>query len=475
VTPAASPAIRFDGVSKSYRLYGSARNLVYDRLGLFRLRFWRPRPQFDVHRALHDMTLTIGHGERVGIVGRNGAGKTTLLKLITPNFEPTDGTVAVSGDVQALMQTGAGSHPELSGRENARSGLLHNGLIGDAFERALEDVIEFVELGDFLDQPVRTYSQGMRARLQFATATALSPDILIIDEVLSAGDGYFAVKCAERMKRLTSSGCTLLLVSHAMQQVRQFCERVIWIDAGRVVMDGPTDEVVDAYDRSFEHEETEPEPAAVSSSQVPAELYQLPNRLTKPFVVDAVLESEPVNRARDEEIADHLPNGAPVHRWPGRRGPRIVDFRVLSHGRPTARTRTGEDLDLIMDVCAETAGTYRVSYRVTIYGADGTQLAWTDSPVDEVELSPSSPRRVRLALSPVLLGHGQYLLSLAAFDRSDETEFDPVECRSDLLSRCYCLRIPETNDWEPPVVHYPALWWLGADPEAKPSRISGIQ
>lgn len=203
---------------------------------------------FSLFHALHDINFTIARGERIGLVGRNGAGKTTLLKLITDNFEPSSGRVLVNGSVQALMQLGLGFHPEFSGLENIRSALSYNGLVGKELEEAVEDVIDFVELGDFLNQPLKTYSLGMNARLQFAAATAIRPDILLVDEVLSAGDSYFSAKSAFRMDKLAKSGCTLILVSHSWQQIQQYCNRCIWLLDGRVHMDGPTHEVMAKYE-----------------------------------------------------------------------------------------------------------------------------------------------------------------------------------------------------------------------------------
>jgi ABC-type polysaccharide/polyol phosphate transport system ATPase subunit len=240
-------AVRFENVSKSYRLYATPKSRLLSQMGLG---FTLPKSKraYSLFHALHDINFSIARGERIGLVGRNGAGKTTLLKLITDNFEPTSGRVLVNGSVQALMQLGLGFHPEFSGLENIRSALSYNGLVGAELEEAVEDVIDFVELGEFLNQPLKTYSLGMNARLQFAAATAIRPDILLVDEVLSAGDSYFSAKSAFRMDKLAKSGCTLILVSHSWQQIQQYCRRCIWLLDGRVHMDGPTHEVMAKYE-----------------------------------------------------------------------------------------------------------------------------------------------------------------------------------------------------------------------------------
>jgi ABC-type polysaccharide/polyol phosphate transport system ATPase subunit len=239
-------AIRFEQVGKMYKVFGSKLDTALDALSLpsfgreMRYReFW----------ALRDIDLELPRGERLGIIGRNGAGKTTLLKLVTGNVSPTEGNVTVNGDVQALLETGGGLHPEFTGRENIRASLGYLGLSRAEIEDAEREIAEFTELGRFLDQPFKAYSQGMQARLSFAIATTVQPEILIVDEILGAGDAYFFTRSTARMSQLIESGAGVLLVSHALDQVARFCSRTIWLERGRIAMDGPTDEVVKAYER----------------------------------------------------------------------------------------------------------------------------------------------------------------------------------------------------------------------------------
>ena len=191
--------------------------------------------------ALRDINIAIHKGERVGFIGHNGAGKSTLLKLITGNIEPTEGKIVVKGNIQALLELGTGFHPEFTGRENIRASLAYQGLGLKRIKEIEEEIIDFAELDEYIEQPVKTYSAGMYARLAFATSSAIKPELLIIDEVLGAGDAYFAGKCVERMRKLTSGGdTTVLFVSHDLQSVQSLCNRVIWIDKGRVCFDGDT-------------------------------------------------------------------------------------------------------------------------------------------------------------------------------------------------------------------------------------------
>jgi len=241
-------AISLQSVGKMYKIYETRLDNFLDALGLIRLMPWRPVKASEFW-ALRDISLELKVGSRLGIIGRNGAGKSTLLKLITGNLSATEGKVYVNGQVQALLEAGAGFHPEFTGYENIRAALIYQGFSSKEIEAAIEDITEFTELDQFLNQPFKTYSTGMQARLVFATATTLKPDILIIDEILGAGDAYFASKSSERMKQLVEeSGASVLLVSHAMGQIIRYCDECIWIERGQIVKRGPGMEVVNAYE-----------------------------------------------------------------------------------------------------------------------------------------------------------------------------------------------------------------------------------
>ena len=242
------PAIALTGVGKRYTLYPSRADSLLDALGLSGL-FPRRRRRYQRFWALRGINLTLPRGARIGIVGRNGAGKSTLLKLITQNVEPTEGTVEVNGEVQALLQTGSGMHPDFTGYQNIHAALTYQGLAPAEIRDAVADIEDFTELGPFLTQPFKSYSTGMQARLAFATATKVRPDILIIDEVLGVGDGYFLAKSTERIQKLIDSGATVLLVSHAVDQILRFCDRALWIDRGQVMAQDDALGVVKEYER----------------------------------------------------------------------------------------------------------------------------------------------------------------------------------------------------------------------------------
>ncbi len=198
--------------------------------------------------ALRDISLTIKRGESVGIVGVNGSGKSTLLKIITGVLNPTEGKVETYGKVAALLELGAGFNPEYTGRENIYLNGTMMGYSEEEMAQRVQPIIDFADIGDFIDQPVKTYSSGMFARLAFAVAINVSPDILIVDEALAVGDTRFQVKCIDKMMELKKKGTTILFVTHAIEQIKRFCTRAIWIRDGVIYQDGEASQIVDLYD-----------------------------------------------------------------------------------------------------------------------------------------------------------------------------------------------------------------------------------
>jgi ABC-type polysaccharide/polyol phosphate transport system ATPase subunit len=237
------PIIRFSGVSLSYKTPTQRYRSFKDYL----IRRVKGDIEFRHRWALKDINLDVHKGEILGIVGHNGAGKSTLLKVAARILAPTEGRVVVQGQVSPLMGIGAGFHPELTGRENV---FLNGTMLGRSraeLEDRFDHIVEFAELEDFIDAPLRTYSTGMRARLGFAVATDTQPDILIVDEVLAVGDASFRQKSADRMKRFRDSGTTILLVTHSMPTMEAMAHRLLWIHNGKHRMVGPTEAVLDKY------------------------------------------------------------------------------------------------------------------------------------------------------------------------------------------------------------------------------------
>lgn len=210
------------------------------------------KQQYEEFSALRDVSFEVKRGEIVGIIGRNGAGKSTLLKVISGIFKPTSGKVVTAGRVAPMLELGSGFDMELSGHDN----IFLNGAILGFSEEFLKskyaEIVAFSELGEFIDMPLKTYSSGMLARLAFSVATMIEPEILIVDEILAVGDAAFQEKSRARMMELMSGGTTVLFVSHSMNQIREMCERAIWLEHGQVRAIGETHEVCDQYEKSME-------------------------------------------------------------------------------------------------------------------------------------------------------------------------------------------------------------------------------
>ena len=205
------------------------------------------RLQFDEFYALKDVSQTVAPGDFYGLVGLNGSGKSTLLKVIAGVYKPTAGSCTVSGTIAPLIELGAGFDMDLTARENIYLNGTILGFTPRYLDEKFDEIVEFSELREFLDVPLKNYSSGMVARLAFAVATCTKPDILIADEILSVGDFLFQQKCEERMRSLLEGGTTVILVSHSIEQVERMCNKVAWINKGEKIMDGPTAEVCAAY------------------------------------------------------------------------------------------------------------------------------------------------------------------------------------------------------------------------------------
>ena len=209
---------------------------------------WFSRTRTEPFYALRDVSFSVERGQSMAIVGHNGAGKSTLLSLIAGVAQPTEGSVKVDGRISALLELGSGFHPDLTGAENL---ILNASLIGLSRKDVLakyDEIVEFTGLGDFINEPLRTYSTGMMMRLAFSVAIHADPQVIILDEVLAVGDAEFQTKCRGAIDALHKAGRTLLFVSHASAEVKRMCDRAVWLDHGRMMMEGPAAEVIDAYE-----------------------------------------------------------------------------------------------------------------------------------------------------------------------------------------------------------------------------------
>jgi lipopolysaccharide transport system ATP-binding protein len=237
------------GVSKQFRKYPPQRPSTLHEALTRGFRKLRPSETF---WALRDIDLDVPPGASMGLVGANGAGKSTLLRLIAQVGRPDTGTIEVRGQMSALLDLGTGFHPDLTGRENVVLGGVISGLSRTEVRRRFDEIVAFAELESFIDNPLRTYSTGMRLRLAFSVAALAEPEILIIDEVLAVGDLAFQHKCALHIERLKAMGCTMLVCSHDPGLIRELCDTAAWLEAGRIASIGPAEPVLDGYIHALE-------------------------------------------------------------------------------------------------------------------------------------------------------------------------------------------------------------------------------
>jgi ABC-type polysaccharide/polyol phosphate transport system ATPase subunit len=348
-------AIRADCVSKTYRVYDSAA----DRLREILLR--RPRHR-DFH-ALRDVSFEIPKGGALGLIGENGAGKSTLLKIVAGTTRATSGSIELQGTVASILELGMGFHPEFSGRENARMNAALLGLSGSQIRRRLPEIRDFSELGDFFDRPVRTYSSGMLLRLAFSVATHCDADVLIVDEALAVGDGYFQKKSVDRITEFQRRGGTLLFCSHALYYVALLCDRAIWLKQGEAAAQGEALPVIRSYEAFLQEKE-------------------------RGLSADA----EPAPEATD-----------------GRRPARITDV-VVHDGSGYARTEFASGETIAFDVDFETQDpSLAFHVRIGIDREDGIQTFAVDTRTEPwAPLTGRRSYRVRLTVPALPIAQGDF-------------------------------------------------------------------
>ena len=352
-------AVRALSISKVYRLYATPGDRLKEIL--FRI------PRHRDFGALSDVSFTLPRGRALGLVGENGAGKSTLLKIVAGTTRATSGSVERRGVVASILELGMGFHPEFTGRENARMNAALLGLTGAEIRRRLPEIRDFAELGEFFDRPVRTYSSGMALRLAFAVATHADADVLVVDEALAVGDGYFQKKSIDRIRDFQQRGGTLLFCSHALYYIALLCDEAIWLRNGAVAAQGPSSDVVRQYEKFLQEKE---------------------RRLVEPAVP--------------------LPEAAPTN---GRRPARITD--VVIHdgsGYPRAEFAAGETV--AVDLAFETVDpSLAFHLRVGADREDGVQAFAVDTRAEPwAPLRGRERYRVRLTFPEIPIAQGEFRL-----------------------------------------------------------------
>ena len=358
--------IQAKGLGKRYALSASSFQRLWQLLG-------GSDKDVQYFDALAGVDLTVQPGETIGLIGQNGAGKSTLLQLLCGTLSPSQGELRVNGRVAALLELGAGFNPEFTGRENILFSAAMYGLQAQQIEAHIQEIIDFADIGEFIDQPVRTYSSGMYVRLAFSIATSVKPDILIIDEALAVGDGVFARKSFDRIMQLKEQGVTLLFCSHSLFQVEAICDRCIWLHRGQVMAQGPSAEVISQYNDwlTLSTNGATPTTSAVEGADQPAPSAKGQSRLTRLLAsCDGAEGSTLTARSGQSELS--------------------VDFDFVS------------DPQLPSPHMA-----------LMVYGADGRVLCSTGTWIDGVSLTrdATGAGQVRLTFPQLPLLKGRYTLA----------------------------------------------------------------
>jgi lipopolysaccharide transport system ATP-binding protein len=428
---------RLSGVVKAYKLFSSPMDKFLDATGFIRFVPWRASNGRELW-ALQGIDLELAAGTRIGIIGRNGAGKTTLLKVLAGNLAPTRGTVEVRGRVQALLDLGAGFHPDFTGYENISASLTYYGFSPAEIDKAIADIAEFTELGEFLEQPYKTYSSGMQARLAFATATSIKPDILIVDEILGAGDAYFLSKSNERMHKLVERSACIVLVSHALDQIVRFCDHAIWMERGRIMMRGTSLEVVKAYERHIRELDN----------------VRLKTENRRPG-------SSGFNGGK--QVVPEPDAGAPigqkgVSRWPGEGSLAIERAELLDgDGQERALFEAGTALTLSMSFTARTSGAFTVLPVAVLYRLDGIAVSTHIGKPVLLNMRAGEKQKARLDYGVVRLGDGEYVFSVALYRKLFHLESPEIY---DLIDRSYRFKVVGNAPLEVGIMQHSAEWTI---------------
>ena len=379
------------GVGKEYKLYSSPRARLKALL--------TGRAAHRSHWALRGVSFDLRRGQCIGVIGDNGAGKSSLLKLLAGTLQPSTGSIERVGRVTAILELGAGFHPDFSGRDNLYFGGSLIGIDHAEMVRLESSIIEFCELGEALDRPVNTYSSGMAVRLAFALVTAVQPDVLIIDEALAVGDQHFQKKCIERIMAFRSNGCTILFCSHSPYHIRHLCDVALWLDGGQVAQFGATEPVLAAYDQHTRKRQSEEQALACSGTRI----------VTGREIIPVSPEPDAPLSAIDAGSACIL----------------SVDVKEL--GEPQGdRPGVLHSSDLVVTITVRGRGNERPNIGFMIEQSKGvgiTSLATHEDGAVPVQLEDGSWRSV-LSFPELPLHTGDYVISAYLFDETGMAVYD---------------------------------------------------
>lgn len=405
--------ITVQNLTKMYKLYDNPMDRVKEALSA------RGRKRYKEHYALRDINFTVRQGETVGIIGTNGSGKSTILKIITGVLSPTEGSVRVDGRISALLELGAGFNPDYSGIENIYLNGTMLGFSRDEMTEKLDEIIEFADIGDFINQPVKTYSSGMFVRLAFAVAINIDPEVLIVDEALSVGDVFFQAKCFRKFEEFKANNKTILFVSHDLGSINKYCDRAILLNKGHVVEEGTPKEIIDIYKKILVNqydEEAEPSQEEGQTDKGPEEAGE------SGAVPEASAVSDP-----DDNVSDHEePEQADAVLWKSRfnvnpsiveygdKKAEIIDFCMLdANGIITNSIEKDKEFRIKMkilfhDTIEEPIFAYTIKDRM------GNDLTGTNTLYEEINVGVKHAGDVtEVTFRQIMTLHGgEYLISL---------------------------------------------------------------
>lgn len=389
-------AIQVKNVSKMYKLYDRNRDRIMDAFGLSKA------PRYHEHYALHDLNFSVKKGETVGIIGTNGAGKSTILKIITGVLNPTDGEVDINGRISALLELGAGFNMEYTGIENIYLNGTMIGFSREEIDKKLDDILKFADIGDFVYQPVKTYSSGMFVRLAFAVAINIDPEILIVDEALSVGDVFFQAKCYKKFEDFKRLGKTILFVSHDLGSVAKYCDRVVLLNKGTKIAEGNPKQMIGMYKKLLVNQLELDE----RTQEMVMEDEQEHNRINSP-VFDNTSDKVELwkNQYKINPALDEYGNGK-AH---------IIDFAVRDEeGTITSSIEKGTRFSILSEVKFEDTVQNPI-FTYTFKNIQGTAITGTNTMYEKQEIDVANAGDVYLCEfnQEMNLQGGEYLLSIS--------------------------------------------------------------
>ena len=402
-------AIEVTGVTKKFKVYYDKGSSLKERI------LFKSRSRHEVHWVLRGIDFEVKKGESVGLIGRNGCGKSTMLKMLTRIMYPTDGTIEMDGRVSSLLELGAGFHPDMSGRENIYTNASIFGLNRSQIEKRIDAIIRFSELGEFIDNPVRTYSSGMYMRLAFAVAIHVDADILLIDEILAVGDAGFQEKCFEKLKEIKVKGTTVVIVSHVMGQLESICDRVLWLEDGRVRAQGSPGKVSKEYLMEMEKRREE---------KIEADFQEMRSKAEKAQDTEIVCSTE--SEADIKELPEFCTEIAV------REGSHKIYFTDAAvrdaDGKPAVFVYAGKPMEPCMKYHADFVGE-QINFVINITRDDGVYCFGTSAlsgrKENEKSILSEKDGRVRIMIEKVNLLKGRYLVDIGIQDLQEQ-KFDYI-------------------------------------------------